>query len=181
MTNISEICLNVTWLLNILPYMSDHAYVPSSKNEIQTCVRTLHACGQLTFMLLKTNLANKEWSKKKLKNDWKPGAWVLICMRVLSESYPMNTNVTGCVCFSKAFLFLSLGSSSLSIGRVEDSPETHTCVWWNLHNSGLWWIKGSQLSKHELEMVSFFMHLSRVLASRVSFGLPGSWKIPEFK
>ena len=42
-------------------------------------------------------------------------------LRVLSESFPMNTNMTGFRCFSHFFLFLrscALEESSLSIGRV---------------------------------------------------------------
>ena len=41
-------------------------------------------------------------------------------LRILSEGYPMNNNMTGFRCFSKIFAFLSFGRSSLSIGRVKD-------------------------------------------------------------
>ena len=37
-------------------------------------------------------------------------------LRVLNESYPMNTNMTGLRCFSKIY---ALGESSLSIERVK--------------------------------------------------------------
>ena len=39
-------------------------------------------------------------------------------LKVLSESYPMNTNMKGLDVFSKIFASLCLGQSSLSIGRV---------------------------------------------------------------
>ena len=39
-------------------------------------------------------------------------------LRVLSKSYPMNTNMTGFRWFSKMFASLCLDESSLSIGRV---------------------------------------------------------------
>ena len=52
--------------------------------------------------------------QKKLKKRLKP--WHLgTHLRVLSESYPMNTNMTW---FSKTFHPCALGESSLSIGRV---------------------------------------------------------------
>ena len=40
-------------------------------------------------------------------------------LRVLSESYPMNTNTTGFRWFSKIFAYCALDVSSLSIGRVK--------------------------------------------------------------
>ena len=40
-------------------------------------------------------------------------------LRVLDESYPVNTNMTGLRGFSKVFAFLCLGRNSLSIGRVK--------------------------------------------------------------
>ena len=43
--------------------------------------------------------------------------------RVLSESYPMNTNMTGFRWFIKIFVFLCLDESSLSIGRVKDEQK----------------------------------------------------------
>ena len=43
--------------------------------------------------------------------------------RVLSKSYPMNTNMTGFRWFIKIFAFLCLDESSLSIGRVKDEQK----------------------------------------------------------
>ena len=40
-------------------------------------------------------------------------------LRVLSESYPMNTNMTGLRCFSKSLRPCTLDKCSLSIGRVK--------------------------------------------------------------
>ena len=45
-------------------------------------------------------------------------------LRVLSESYPMNTNMTGFRCFFKKTLCsCALDKSSLSIGRVKIYPD----------------------------------------------------------
>ena len=71
----------------------------------------------LTLMLLVANSANTKLCKK-------PEKWVKLLqmgthMKVLSESFPMNTNMTGFRCFSKIFASLhALDKSSLSIGRV---------------------------------------------------------------
>ena len=43
--------------------------------------------------------------------------------RVLSESYPMNTNMIGLSCFPKDFASLCLDESSLGIGRVKEGLE----------------------------------------------------------
>ena len=54
---------------------------------------------------------------KKLENDRNPGIWVLI-MKVLNESYPINTNMTGFRCFSKTLCPCALDESCLSIRRI---------------------------------------------------------------
>ena len=41
-------------------------------------------------------------------------------LRELSESFPMNTNMTGFRCFSNIFASLCLDERSLSIGRVKN-------------------------------------------------------------
>ena len=55
----------------------------------------------LTLMLLVANLANTKWWKKLRKwlKPWQMGTH----MRVLSESYPMSTNMTGFRWFSEVF------------------------------------------------------------------------------
>ena len=67
-------------------------------------------------MLLVANLANTKRCKitEKLLKPWQMGTH----LRVLSESYPMNTNMTGFRLFSKSLRFCALDDSSLSIGRV---------------------------------------------------------------
>ena len=50
-------------------------------------------------MLLVANFAKIKNDAKKTENDRNPGTWVLI--RVLSDSYPMDTNMTGLRWFSK--------------------------------------------------------------------------------
>ena len=70
----------------------------------------------LTIMLLVANFANTK-SHKKAKiwpKPWHMGAH----MRALSESYPMNINMTAFRRFLKIFVTLCFGKSSLSIGRV---------------------------------------------------------------
>ena len=59
----------------------------------------------LSLMLLVPNLANTKWWKIPWKwlKPWHMGTH----LRVLSESYPMITNMTGFRCFSKLFAFLS--------------------------------------------------------------------------
>ena len=46
-------------------------------------------------------------------------------LRVLSKSYPMNTNMTGLWCFSINFVFLCFGRKCLSIGMVKK------CIKWS--------------------------------------------------
>ena len=61
----------------------------------------------LTLMLLVPNLANTKWCKNP-ENLLKP--WHMCThLRVLSESYPMNTNMTGFRWFSKLFASLCFG------------------------------------------------------------------------
>ena len=74
-----------------------------------------------TLMLLVANLANTK-SCKNLKDDWNPGTWVL------SESYIMNTNMTGFRCFQQLLHLCSLDESNLSIGRVNHSIAETTFV-----------------------------------------------------
>ena len=45
-------------------------------------------------------------------------------LRVLSESFPMNTNMTGLILFSKLLHFSSLNESSLGMKRVKIRPFT---------------------------------------------------------
>ena len=61
----------------------------------------------LTLMLLVANLANTKWCKnpEKWLNPWHMGTH----LRVLYESYPMITNMTGFRSFSKIFASLCFG------------------------------------------------------------------------
>ena len=75
--------------------------------------------------------------EKSLK-PWQMGTH----LRVLSESYPINTNTTGFRWFSKIVAFLCCGYiSSLSIGRVKakwiKAPEGPVIVGLKLHCSKL--------------------------------------------
>ena len=101
----------------------------------------------LTLLLLVANLVNKTWWKKdecheKIPQPWistwwqKDGEWLKpwqmgTHQRVLSKSFPMNTNMTDD--FNEFLLFCALGVSNLSIRRVLNpltlrvSLETDVC------------------------------------------------------
>ena len=82
-------------------------------------------------MLLVTNLTNTNRCKKPEKwlKPWHMGTH----LRVLSESYPMNTNMTWFRCFSKTFASLCFGWSSLSIGRVNINICGVPLLWLKTH------------------------------------------------
>ena len=70
-------------------------------------------------MMLVANLTNTKWCKRK--KDLK-SLHIATHLRLLSESYPMNTNLTWFIQFSKNFLYpCALDESSLSIGRVKSN------------------------------------------------------------
>ena len=70
-------------------------------------------------MLLVANLANTKWYKKTWKwlKPWQMGTH----LKVLSESFPMNTNMTCLDGFQKSLCSCDLDESSLSIGRVNST------------------------------------------------------------
>ena len=61
----------------------------------------------LTLMLPVANLSNTKWCQKTWKwlKPWHMGTH----LKVLSESYPVNTNMTGFTCLSKIFASLCFG------------------------------------------------------------------------
>ena len=61
----------------------------------------------LTLMLLVAGFTITKWSKKNLK--WPKPWYIGTHLRVLSESYPMNTNMTWFRWFSKIFASLFFG------------------------------------------------------------------------
>ena len=67
-------------------------------------------------MLLMANLANTKRCKETEKSlkSWHVGTHV----RVLSESFPMNTSMAGLVGFQRTFRPCALDESSLSINRI---------------------------------------------------------------
>ena len=70
------------------------------------------------LMLLVTNLANTKRCKETGEglNTWHMGTY----LKLLSESYPLNTNKAGFRWFLKKSLHpCALNKSSLSIGRVQ--------------------------------------------------------------
>ena len=79
----------------------------------------------LPLMLLVANLANTIWCKrpKQWLKPWRLGTH----QRVLSKSYPMNTNMTGYRCFFK--YLRALDESSLSIGRITKTFALLWTVW----------------------------------------------------
>ena len=82
------------------------------------------------LMLLVANLANKKICKKPLKK-----IEILAHsthLRVLSESYPINTNMAGFRWFSIIFMsYCALDESIFSIGRVRYVVKCLTCdhIW----------------------------------------------------
>ena len=86
---------------------------------------------RLTLMLLVAYLGNTKWCKKagKWLKPWHMGTH----LRVLSESYPMNTNMTWFRWFPKIFAPLHFGSgeSSLSTGRVNIVQWSWQMSWWH--------------------------------------------------
>ena len=73
----------------------------------------------LTLMLVVANFANTIWCKKP--KDWLKPWHMGTYLRVLRESYPMNTNMTGFRWLSKikSLLLRVLDGTSLSIGMVK--------------------------------------------------------------
>ena len=73
---------------------------------------------ELILMLLVANLANTKWCKKP-ENLLKP-LHMSTHLRALSESFPLNTNMTRIKWFSESLCPCALDISSLSIGRVKN-------------------------------------------------------------
>ena len=97
----------------------------------------------LTLMLLVANFASKKWCKNPEKGlkPWQIGTH----LRVLGESYPMNTNMTGFKWFSKSLCHCVLDESSLSMGRVfEKIFENHLNP---VMNVGIHWIAFGEYSQ----------------------------------
>ena len=67
-------------------------------------------------MLLIANLADTKWCRKpeKSSNPWQMGTH----LKVLSESYPMSTHMTGFRWFSKIFAFLETGFHQMYSARA---------------------------------------------------------------
>ena len=89
----------------------------------------------LTLFLLVANLANSKWGKKNEKwlKPWRIGTH----LRALSESYPMNTNMSGFRWFSKIAVSLCFGQSSLSIGLDNYYCNFISC-WIDIHPLYFW-------------------------------------------
>ena len=69
------------------------------------------------------NLANAKWFKRleKLLKPWHMGTH----FRVLSESFPMNTNMTGFRWFSKIFVSLCFGPKYSALALEELKLRRH--------------------------------------------------------
>ena len=107
--------------------MGTHLRVLSESYPMNTYMTRLRCFSNIfVFLSLDKNslsigrVTNPYADAKIWENDMKP--WHMgTHLRVLSESYPMNTNMTGLRCFSKIFVvLLCLDKNSLSIGRVRD-------------------------------------------------------------
>ena len=68
-------------------------------------------------MLLVANLANTKCQKPE---EWLKPRYMGMHLRVLSESFLMNTDMTGYNGFQKTLRPCALDESSLSIGRVKN-------------------------------------------------------------
>ena len=79
----------------------------------------------LTPMLLLANFANTKWCKKPEKwlKPWQMGAH----LRVLSESYPMNTNMTRLRRFSKIFAYFTI--KPCLPGHEDVTPSSSQSSW----------------------------------------------------
>ena len=73
----------------------------------------------LTLMLLLANLANTKLCKKKLRNYWNPGIWVLI-WKYSTRAIQWIPTWQGLDVFQKSLHSCALDESSLSIGRVNE-------------------------------------------------------------
>ena len=85
-----------------LKSMTSRLYLP----HFQWCLMSAKMV-HLSLMLLVANFANTKWGKEV-------GKWLKPChmgthLKVLSESFPMNTNVTGFRWFSKIFASFCFG------------------------------------------------------------------------
>ena len=78
--------------------------------EAFQCFYVVHFCEKLALVLLAANLANTKWRKKPKKGlePWHIGTH----LRVLNESYQINTNMTGFRWFSKIFCDLVFWSKA---------------------------------------------------------------------
>ena len=130
---------------------------------------------RLTFMLLVADLANTKWCKKP--ETWLKPWHMGTHLRVLNESYPMNTNMTGFRWFSQKSLSLcALDENSLSIGRVKNI-EVHgrsmgiagsLVLWINACFSG--YLFSSADSKQSCRII---YHLIRVISCNNDIYLSG--------
>ena len=71
----------------------------------------------LILMLVVADLANTKWCQNSEK--WSKSRHMGTHLRVLSKSYPMNSNMAGFRWFSKILHSCALDESSLSYGRVK--------------------------------------------------------------
>ena len=99
-------------------------------------------------MLLVANLANTKYFKK----PWHMGTH----LRVLSESYQMNTNMTGFRwVFEKSLPACTMDKSSLSIGRVKNNFKLK-------HQLGNYLKKSTRESSKEQHSFSHFLDIAYV-------------------
>ena len=95
----SLLVLVLIWLLK-----DSYLWCPKTSRQIWCC---LYDRNNLIHQLLVANFANTKWCKKtgKWLKPWHMGTY----MRVLSENFPMNTNMTGFRSFSKIVASLCFG------------------------------------------------------------------------
>ena len=101
-------------LINTLSNIVRHVFIRSHISDDESlALRTTSYC---SLMLLVADLANTKGCKKAEK--WLRPRHMGTHLRVLSESYVMNTNMIGFRPFSKALYHCALDKNTFSIGRV---------------------------------------------------------------
>ena len=92
-------------------------FIPKFDNQVVLWAHYKYSLLVLNpLMLVVANLANTKLCKNN-ETKWLKPCHMGTYLRVLSKSYPMNTNMTGFGWFSKIFAPCALDESSLSIGR----------------------------------------------------------------
>ena len=113
---------------------------------------SLHPCalGKGSLNIWRVNIL---WCK----NPWYMGTH----LRVLSESYPMNTNITGNNGFQTSLHPCALGKGSVSFGRVKACKRWESCQRFRLYQTHIWVRTGHWLSVVPLRLKDPVKHFEK--------------------